>query len=86
MLSLSADLSNTSVNIQMINGDQDAATQYLIDNSSDELYDQFRPIVVEALDETSATVYYSDIVKHYNALPLTFNVDPDLSVYVTEKN
>ena len=25
MLSLSADLSNTSVNIQMINGDQDAA-------------------------------------------------------------
>ena len=69
----------------ILNGDQDAATQYLIDNSSDELYDQFRPIVVEALDATSATVYYSDIVKYYNALPLTFNVDPDLAAYVTEK-
>jgi hypothetical protein len=69
----------------ILNGDQDAATQYLIDNSRDELYDQFRPIVVEALDETSATRYYRDIVKHYNALPLTFNVDPDLAGYVTEK-
>ena len=69
----------------ILNGDQDAATSYLIDDSRDELYDAFRPIVVEALDETSATRYYSDIVKYYNALPLTYNVDPDLADYVTEK-
>ncbi|HUV20705.1 MAG TPA: DUF4197 domain-containing protein [Gammaproteobacteria bacterium] len=69
----------------ILNGENNAATDYLIDNSSDELYDQFRPIVVEALDETSATRYYSDIVKRYNALPLVFDVDPDLADYVTEK-
>jgi hypothetical protein len=69
----------------ILNGDLDAATHYLIDNARDELNDQFRPIVVEALDETSATGYYRDIVNRYNALPLTFNVDSDLAGYVTEK-
>ena len=69
----------------ILNGDEDAATRYLIDESRDELFDQFRPIVVAALDETSATRYYSDIVKRYNALPLVFDVDPDLADYVTEK-
>ena len=69
----------------ILNGDQDAATLYLMDSSRDELFDQFRPIVVEALNETSATRYYSDIVKRYNALPLVFDVDPDLADYVTEK-
>ncbi|MDC1286327.1 DUF4197 domain-containing protein [Gammaproteobacteria bacterium] len=69
----------------ILNGDQDAATQYLIDDSRDELFDQFRPIIVAALDETSATRYYSDIVKRYNALPLVFDVDPDLADYVTDK-
>jgi len=69
----------------ILNGDLDAATQYLIDDSRDELFDQFRPIIVAALDETSATRYYSDIVKRYNALPLVFDVDPDLADYVTDK-
>jgi hypothetical protein len=69
----------------ILNGENNAATRYLVDNASDELYDQFRPIVVAALDETSATRYYSDIVKRYNALPLVFDVDPDLADYVTEK-
>jgi hypothetical protein len=70
---------------EILNGDADAATQYLIDNSREELYEQFRPIVVEALDETSATRYYRDIIMHYNALPLTFDVDPDLADHATNK-
>ena len=69
----------------ILNGDQDAATSYLIDESRDELFDEFRPIIVAALDETSATRYYGDIVKYYNALPMTYNVDPDLADYATEK-
>jgi hypothetical protein len=70
----------------ILEGEQDAATRYLIDESYDELQDQFRPIVVAALDETSATRYYGEIVKRYNALPLVFDVDPDLADYVTEKS
>jgi len=69
----------------LLNGEADAATSYLSDESRDELYQQFRPIVSEALAETSATRYYGDIVKRYNALPLVFDVDPDLDNYVTEK-
>jgi Protein of unknown function (DUF4197) len=69
----------------LLNGAQDAATRYLIDESRDELYEQFRPIISEALAETSAARYYADLVKHYNALPLVYDVDPDLDDYVTEQ-
>jgi hypothetical protein len=69
----------------ILNGEQDAATRYLINSTYDQLYDQFRPVIAEALDETAATRYYGDIVRQYNALPFTFDVDPDLSGYVTEK-
>jgi len=69
----------------LLKGAQDAATRYLIDESRDDLYDQFRPIVSEALIETSAAHYYADIVKRYNALPLVFDVDPELDDYVTEQ-
>jgi hypothetical protein len=69
----------------ILEGEDDAATRYLIDEAHDELYDQFRPIVIAALDDTSATRYYGKIVNRYNDLPLVFDVDPDLSDYVTEK-
>lgn len=70
---------------KILNGDLDAATQYLNDSSRDELYRQFRPIIVETLEQTSATAYYRDVVEYYNALPLTSNVNPELANYVTEK-
>ena len=69
----------------LLKGEPDAATRYLIDESRDELHEQFRPIVSEALVETSAAYYYADIVKRYNALPLVFDVDPDLEDYATEQ-
>ena len=69
----------------LLNGAQDAATRYLIDESGDELYEQFRPIISEALAETSAARYYADIVNHYNALPLVYDVDPQLDDYLTEQ-
>jgi hypothetical protein len=37
------------------------------------------------LTETSAARYYADLVKHYNALPLVYDVDPDLEDYFTEQ-
>ena len=68
----------------ILNGDQDAATRYLRSSTYDELYDQFRPVIAEALEETAATRYYDDIVTRYNALPFTSNLDPDLAGHVTE--
>lgn len=69
----------------ILEGGRDAATQYLIDETGDELYDEFRPVVIAALDNTSATRYYNEIISYYNGLPLVFNVDPDLADYVTER-
>lgn len=69
----------------ILNGRPDAATQYLIRTTGDDLYGQFLPVVSATLDETRATRYYGDIVKHYNKLPSVSKVNPDLDAYATQK-
>jgi hypothetical protein len=69
----------------ILNGEQDAATRYLRSSTYDQLYEQFRPVIAEALEETAATRYYGDIVRQYNAMPFTSNIDPDLAGHVTER-
>ena len=70
---------------EILNGETDAATQYLMRTTGNELRKQFRPIVSDKLGETSATRYYGDIVSKYNQLPLVKKVDPDLEAYATDK-
>jgi hypothetical protein len=70
---------------EILNGETDAATQYLMRTTGNELRKQFRPIVSDKLGETSATLYYGDIVSKYNQLPLVKKVDPDLEAYATDK-
>ncbi len=69
----------------ILNGEADAATQYLMRTTGKELRKQFQPIVRDKLGETSATRYYGDIVNKYNQLPLVKKVDPDLEAYATDK-
>jgi len=70
---------------EILNGETDAATQYLMRTTGTELRKQFRPVVSDKLGETSATRYYGDIVSKYNQLPLVKKVDPDLEDYATDK-
>jgi len=70
---------------EILNGETDAATQYLMRTTGNELRKQFLPIVSDKLGETSATRYYGDIVNKYNQLPLVKKVDPDLEAYATDK-
>ena len=70
---------------EILNGEADAATQYLMRATGDDLRKQFLPVVSDKLGETSATRYYGDIVKTYNQLPLVEKVDPDLEAYATDK-
>ena len=58
----------------ILNGADDAATQYLVRTTGGELRRQFLPIVSDTLQQTKATRYYGDIVNKYNQLPL---VDDD---------
>jgi hypothetical protein len=70
---------------EILNGESDAATQYLIRTTGDDLRAEFRPVVQDKLDETRATRYYGDIVRTYNTLPFVSKVDPDLVNYATDR-
>jgi hypothetical protein len=70
---------------EILNGEVDAATRYLVRSTGPELRKQFRPVVSEKLQQTSATRYYGDIVGKYNQIPLVKKIDPDLESYATDR-
>ncbi|WP_089318906.1 DUF4197 domain-containing protein [Pontibacter ummariensis] len=69
----------------ILRGDDNAATEYLRRTTSQQLYDKFNPIIVNSLEKTNATRYYTDIVNQYNKIPLVQEVNPDLDDYATKK-
>ena len=64
-------------------GNDNAATTYLADKTTTELYSKFNPIIKNSLDKVGATEVWSNLIQRYNALPLTSSVNPDLPDYVT---
>jgi len=74
---------NDAVNI--LKGEEDAATQFLKRTTSDKLFEKFLPVIRKALEEVNATKYYSDLVNTYNKVPLVKKVDPNLDEYATNK-
>lgn len=79
----------TSMTIQdawgILKGENNAATQYLQKTTSTQLREKFKPVIKQALDKTSATKYYTDIVNAYNKLPLVDKVNPNLEDYATDR-
>ncbi len=70
--------------LNLLKGSDSSATVYFKGKTTAKLKAAFSPVVKGALDSTSATKYYGDIVTSYNKLPTTFNkVNPDLQDYVT---
>ncbi|MCA6075373.1 DUF4197 domain-containing protein [Fulvivirga sedimenti] len=69
----------------ILKGNDDAATIYLREKTSDQLYVAFKPVVESSLEKVNATRYYGDIINTYNKIPLVQKVDPDLNSYVTRK-
>ncbi len=69
----------------ILKGESDAATQFLRRTTSDQLTALFQPKIQESLNQVGATRHYTDLVKAYNAIPSTRNLNPDLNAYVTEK-
>jgi hypothetical protein len=66
-------------------GNDTAATTYLSQKTSDELYQKFNPVISNSLDKVGATQVWSNIIQRYNQVPLTSNVNPDLPDYVTQE-
>lgn len=69
----------------ILKGADDAATQYLKGKTSADLTAKFQPVIKKALDQTSATKYYSDLINTYNKIPLVEKVNPNLDQYATER-
>ncbi|KAA9339674.1 DUF4197 domain-containing protein [Hymenobacter busanensis] len=69
----------------ILTGQKDAATQFLKRTTSTQLVSAFSPIMQQALDQTSATKYYTGLVTRYNMIPLVKPVNPNLNEYATGK-
>ena len=64
-------------------GSNDADTDYLKKQTSTSLYNKFEPIIESSFDKVGANQIWSNIINRYNAIPLTNDVNPDLTDYVT---
>ncbi|WP_338870431.1 DUF4197 domain-containing protein [Spirosoma sp. SC4-14] len=79
----------TSMSIQdavgILQGQDDAATQYLRRTSGQQLVTEFTPIIDSTLKKNNATKYYSDLVNTYNKIPFVKKENPNLTEYATNK-
>jgi len=64
-------------------GDKNAATNYLKNATSKALYQKFNPIINNSFKKVGADKIWSNLITKYNNLPLTNDVNPDLTDYVT---
>jgi hypothetical protein len=71
--------------MNLLMGEKDAATRYLESSTYNNLYQEFRPIIIQALDEVNARTYWRDASKTYNKLPFTEDVTTELDDYVAKK-
>ena len=68
---------------QILLGNNNAATQYLERNTNTALYSKFNPVIQQSFAKVGADKIWTNIINRYNAIPLTSNVNPDLTDYVT---
>lgn len=66
-------------------GNEDAATRYLEGNTKEELYTRFSPVIQNSFQKVGADQIWSNLITKYNSIPLTNNVNPDLTDYVTQE-
>jgi uncharacterized protein YaaQ len=64
-------------------GNKNAATMFLQSTTSEALYQKFQPIINNSFHKVGANKIWLDLITKYNNLPLTKDVNPDLTDYVT---
>ncbi|MDF9797742.1 hypothetical protein OKW21_003005 [Catalinimonas alkaloidigena] len=80
--------------VNILKGQDDAATQYLKRTTSNQLATKFEPIIEDALEDVGATRIYNTLktgIKKYNDTPFVNKLDvnvkelPEIEAYATEK-
>lgn len=66
-------------------GTDNAATQYLEGKTTAALYNKFNPVIQSSFAKVGADQIWSNLITRYNAIPLTADVNPDLTDYVTQQ-
>ena len=66
-------------------GDKNSATLYLKNATSEALYQKFNPIINNSFKKVGADKIWTDLITRYNNLPLTADVNADLTDYVTNE-
>ncbi|MGW9687000.1 DUF4197 domain-containing protein [Flagellimonas sp. 2504JD1-5] len=70
---------------QILLGNDKAATSYLEGSTRNKLAVKFNPVIKNSFSKVGADQIWENIITKYNNLPLTSDVDPDLTNYTTEK-
>ena len=66
-------------------GSDNAATTYLTNATQTELYNKFNPVIKNSFEKVGADKIWNNLITRYNNIPLTNNVNPDLTDYVTQE-
>ena len=66
-------------------GNQNAATLYLKNTTSNQLYQKFNPIIANSFQKVGADKVWLNLINKYNAIPFVTKVNPDLTDYVTNE-
>lgn len=66
-------------------GSDNAATQYLEGKTQQALYSKFSPVINNSFAKVGADQIWTNLITKYNNLPLTTDVNPDLTDYVTQE-
>ncbi len=79
-------ISQMSINDAMgiLNGADDATTQYLKRTTQSNLKAEFQPIINNALQNGNVTQYWGQITSRYNQIPFVTPVETNLTEYVNQ--
>lgn len=70
----------------ILNGSDDAATNYFKAQTSDKLNSLFRPVISDSLNQVGTTKYYNDLAGQVSSVPVIGqNINLDLPDYVTQQ-
>lgn len=71
--------------LSILQGGDNAATNFLQNKTSAELTSKFSPIVKAAMNKVELTKYWTPIINGYNKIPGVSKKNPNLEQYVTQK-
>ena len=71
---------------KILNGPDNATTEYFQNKTTDKLEALFKPIVQKSMDNVGVTQYYNSVYKKVQTIPFAGDYVVDLDTYVTEKS